>query len=147
MMLKSKFFHGLHSVQVKNAIRHKFEAGSYDQLLILARAAEDEFKTDKAIAKPQVVDITHDKWDQLVKEMKDIKERLTKWETAMKQTDQTQRKHKPTSTQSSDGPNLTTRKELKCFYCKKGGHLKRNCQKLLNRKRSVAEGDQQTNQP
>ena len=134
-MLKSKFFSGLQSIQIKNAVRHKFESGSYDELLVSARAAEEEFKSDKAVAKPQVVNPAPDKWDLLVKELREIKGKMSEWESKFK-SDSASNTNAASSKQANDSSQIT------CNYCKKKGHLKKNCVKLLNKKQSAAEGTQ-----
>ena len=141
IMLKSKFFSGLYSTSIKNAIRHKFEAGSYDDLLVLAREAEDEFKMDKAVAKAQTVDTTNDKLEQLMREMKEIKGKLSQWEEQQKKKSETQQNRTSTSFTNTNTQNSQSH-EVYCYYCKEKGHIKRNCPKLLNRKKSTAGGKQ-----
>ena len=133
-MLKSKFFTGLYSVQIKNAIRHRFDDGTYDDLLVLARAAEEEFKSEKAISKPQVVDSQPDKLDQVLKELNELKGKIADWESRFKS--ETTTSSKPATTKGYDLSQVI------CHYCKKKGHIKRNCPKLLNKKQSAAEGKQ-----
>ena len=126
-MLKSRFFYGLHNEAVKNAIRHRFELGTYEELLVLAREAEDEGKSAKAIqiSKPQTVDpfATH---------LKEIQEQLKKMQSKMDDYD----KHLYRS--QKKGPNFNNNnkdsqaaksenKDFKCFYCCKSGHVKKNC--------------------
>jgi len=141
-MLKSKFFSGLHSSQVKNAVRHKFEEKPYEEILVLAREAEEEFKMEKAVAKPQVVEPSKDKLEQVMKELKEIRDKLAKWD------EQTGRKNQPNQDKTLSKPSSnqevgkSSTSEVTCYYCKKKGHVKRNCPKLLNKKRSVVEGSQ-----
>jgi hypothetical protein len=141
IMLKSKFFSGLHSSQVKNAIRHRFNDGTYDDLLVLAREAEEEFKVEKAISKPQTIQGPNDKLEKLMEDMKIIKEKISKWEERSKfrqQSSDTNSSFKSSSRKHEDRSSH----EVVCYYCKKKGHVKKNCSKLLNKKRSAAEGSQ-----
>jgi len=147
-MLKSKFFQGLHSDKIKNAIRHKFEAGTYEELLVLAREAEEEDKSAKAIAKPQVEDTITTKLNEIMKELKEIKGKTTEWEDRLKKMETkgkenySKNNNKPASDQSKDATSQSGDKQtLICNYCKAPGHTKKNCRKL-NAKRSAAEAKQ-----
>lgn len=149
-MLKSKFFHGLHLDKIKNAVRHKFEGGTYEELLVLAREAEEEDKSAKAVAKPQVEDVMTTKLNEIMKELKDIKGKTTEWENRLQKMETTGKGNysnysktykKPNSDQQQDSTTHGDQQTLICNYCKAPGHTKKYCKKL-NAKRSAAEARQ-----
>ena len=134
-MLKSRFFYGLHSDVIKNAIRHKFETGKYEEILVLAREAEEEGKLGKAVAKPQTV-------DPLASQLKDIQEQLKQIKDKMADYD---KKIGRTQSYNSNGNEQskskeTPRKQVSCYYCRKTGHIKKNCPKLASKDKSPAAG-------
>jgi hypothetical protein len=140
-MLRTRFFHGLHSDKIKNAIRHKFENGTYEELLVLAREAEEEEKTLKAVSKPQLEDSITSKLDELLKEMKDMKGKTSEWEKRLKKVeDQGKGSYKPKPDQPQ-AQSQGDKQNFICNYCKAPGHTKKYCKKL-NSKRSAAEAKQ-----
>jgi hypothetical protein len=139
-MLKSRFFYGLHSESIKNAIRHRFTEGRYEELLILAREAEDEGKVGKAVAKPQtVVDTEQSKLDSILKQIKDLQSKMAEYD---KRLGKFQPSHPSSSKTYSKEPSQSTEKKVTCFYCRKPGHVKKNCPKLLKGKSSAVRSDQ-----
>jgi hypothetical protein len=146
-MLKSRFFHGLSSEAIRNAIRHRFEEENFDRLLVLAREAEDEIttKTGKAVSKPQVVDPMMKQLEEIQKSLKTLTTRTEDWEKRLSRVEQQRKKtfqqKKPNSQESSTIQHSDQKQELICFYCKTPGHMKRNCKKYLNSKQSASRGD------
>ena len=132
-MLKSRFFYGLHSDNIKNAIRHRFELDTYDQLLVLAREAEDENKSEKAvkISKPQTVELNP--------QLKEIQEQLKQIQLKMSQYDKklgsySKNKSSTLKQKGDTQASMSSERNVRCFYCKKLGHVKKNCGKLLKGK-------------
>ena len=150
-MLKAKFFQGLVLDHVKNAIRHRVESGTYDEILVLARQAEEERGAkSKVVSKPQTVDSdpVSKKLDEIQKDLKSLTTKVNDLEGKIdKRKDQTKIKSAPqTGTgnppkQPSSESQTSPSGILRCNYCKKIGHLKRNCRKLLNASSSAARSD------
>lgn len=142
-MLKSRFFYGLHNETVKNAIRHRFELGTFEDLLVLAREAEDEGKSAKAmqISKPQTL-------DPFTNQLKEIKEQLSKIQSKMNDYDKRlsmSQKKSPNSKFDNKDSRITKadNKDIKCFYCRQAGHVKRNCPKLTSKGKLSTVGSSQ----
>ena len=138
-MLRTKFWSGIHNIGVKNAIRHRFDAGeSFQQLLIAARAVEYEALQNVAVQSSTPVSSTKSsgkvnvqssstpddtKFEKLLKKMEEMTERLKKLET--KQTDV----NRGASSRSRSSANRPT-SGIECFYCRQKGHFIRDCVKL-----------------
>ena len=144
-MLRSKFWGGLTNVHLKNALRHRFDSGqNFQQLLLAARIIEHEaventtdvLSTDVKVlgsgkstkAQAQVKSqqsVSHDsKLDDILRKMERLGDRIKGLEE--------QRKSLPKTTEARA-----------CFYCKKDGHLIRDCLKLQRKKTKETE-DKQT---
>ena len=139
-MLKSRFFRGLHHDKIRNAVRHKVESGTYDDLMVLAREAEDDIKSDKAVARPLVEDNISKKMDKLIKDMRELKQQVSGWENRLKNLENNE-KGKATTSQPTTDSNKGNKSDLFCTYCKRRGHTIQDCRKL-KAKRS-AEGAKQ----
>lgn len=143
-MLRTKFWSGLKTSSLKNAIRHKFDGGStYEQLLVAARVAELE-TSSQAVKPSKVQQVTPDKSADIIKmlenlqlelnsEMKGIKQRLTQIESA--------RAHGGASKESSkkhDNVPFTG----KCHHCHKVGHKRPDCPVLLAKRKARQQGNE-----
>lgn len=137
-MLRTKFWSGILDPNLKNGIRHRFDAGEpYQRLLVAARAVEHEAKgkvvagststhtptASKTSGKVQMQATTEEsKMDRLLKQMEDLSSRMKKLES--------RRETEPTSQKSTKPSNSDTTTEDACFYCREKGHFIRDCKKL-----------------
>lgn len=139
-MIKSRFFYGLATESVRNAIRHRFESGTFEQLVVKAREAEEEnAKATKAISKAQVEDPVMKKLEEIAKDLATLKVKTEGWERRLSQVEG-HRQHQPASFQRSTSSCTTSadqRREVKCYHCKKVGHIKRNCPELVKENQSA----------
>ena len=149
-MLKARFFNGLASESIQNAIRHRQSTSTFNQLVVLAREAEDEMASKpKAVSKPQVADPTLKLLEEISRDVKDFKSKSEDWEKRLERVEsqmKSQRNFTKQSTlhlqasNSNDSPQA--KQQFTCFFCKSPGHVKRNCQKWLNTKGSTAKGSE-----
>jgi hypothetical protein len=124
-MLRTKFWSGLSSETLKNALRHKHDSGiPYGELLVAARICELESR-----AEPQVkVKVNQqaagppDKMDALLKQMQDLQERLTRIEASSRSSPSPV--HPPFADRSGAQPR---RFHGKCFKCNQYGHRAADC--------------------
>ena len=141
-MLRSKFYSGLRSGILRNALRHRYDAGStYEELLMAARVAELEEDTEKKTAKSNqattVDSQTSKKLDQVLAALEDVQKRLSKLEDDKKQ---------PTASGSSQPqgqPKWDSQKfkfKGNCYKCGKYGHPKAKCPLNLQQPASGASG-------
>lgn len=138
-MMKSRFFHGLSSEPVRNAIRHRFSDSTYEQLLVSAREAEEELKSrsSKPVSKTQVVDPVLQQLEQLQKQLSTLQQDIKQWGNRVEQLEQ----RKPPSTPSTPiAAGTQSNKTSICNYCKQKGHIKKNCHKL-NAKQSALRSE------
>jgi len=144
-MLKSKFFQGLAMENVKHAIRHRMTDGTYNEILVLARQAEEEKGAKgKAISKVQsvAVDPTQKMLDEIQKELKSLAIKVNQLENKIEKGKfQSKPKHLKTETKDEQPSGNLSVRPFTCNYCKKPGHMKRNCRKLLNTSSSAARSD------
>jgi len=105
-MLRTKFWSGLVSANVKMALRHHFDSkADYNSLLSQARAAEAEFMSFNARVQSQQV--------QMEQKLDAILEKLTDLETRIGAVEENQ--------------NAANRRGLTCFRCGEAGHVKARC--------------------
>lgn len=87
-MLRNRFFNGLADVNIQNALRHYYDNGAmYNQLLVAARRAELERKPKSAKTQQvseQESSAVEKKMDLLLKQMKELQERVVAVEKASK---------------------------------------------------------------
>ena len=129
-MLKTRFFKGLYHEKVQDAIRHKVDSKGYDDLLVLAREAEDETKTEKAVARPQIEDDLSKKFDTLIREFKDFKEKISGWETRIQHLEKKGMGNTTNNTKNNNEDHNKDKPNFTCNYCKAPGHTKKTCTKL-----------------
>lgn len=132
-MLRTKFYTGLRPGLLKNALRHNFDGGaSYDELLVLGRAAELEEESEKKTAKvhqASAVDAaTASKLDKVLAALEAVEQRLTKVEDSQRKMAES----KPQERRPFVG---------KCYRCGQEGHPKFRCP--LNSQKSASGGRQQ----
>lgn len=131
-MLRTKFYTGLRPGLLKNALRHNFDSGAqYEQLLVLARAAELEEEGDKKTAKvhqASAVDAsTAGKLDKVLAALQAVEERLCKVEETQKRMATSKPQQRPFVG--------------KCYKCGQEGHPKFRCP--LNSQQPASGGRQQ----
>lgn len=137
-MLKSKFFQGLSQEHIKQAIRHKLDASSYDELLVSARQAEEEHGLkSKVVSKPQIVDSTQKKLEEIQTTLKSLSTKVDQLDRKVNSSRKQPDRSASTQPQDSTSPPVERSSNFTCYYCKKPGHIKRNCVKLLNLKSSA----------
>lgn len=139
-MLKTKFFHGLVHEQIRNALRHRLADGTYDELLILARQAEEEQSVKKVVSKVQTTDPVLAKMEELQKSLLELTGKVKQIEEKVRQPGPPRKA--PTQAASNDQASSSQPAcNLRCYYCKQLGHVKRNCPQLLNKLSSAARSD------
>ena len=143
-LLKARFFSGLFSDDISQAVQHEYKTVEFDQLLVLTREAEDRIATkkNKAIAKAQVVSHKDQQLEEIRKSLKTLTTKAEDWErrlTRIEQNSRTNQQGKQKGNKSTSANN--SNKEFVCYFCKQTGHIKRNCAEYLNAKQSAAKGD------
>ena len=128
---------------MKNALRHRFDAGeSFTALLVAARGVEHERqarqdkkdldvkpKADAVHTKSQQAGSEDTKLDLVIKELQQLSTRLQVLES------------KTSASQSR--PTPARRDPPECFYCRKKGHMMRDCF-ALKRKQGSSGTQQKT---
>lgn len=130
-MLRTKFFSGLESGNIKTSLRHRFDANaSYDELLVAARVAESESAKERTDVKVQQTTATDQtvgtKLDAVLKQLDSMQKRLDEMEKKQKSSFQP-RQRKPFAGT--------------CYKCSQQGHRQFECP--LNAKQPVARGSGQ----
>lgn len=144
-MKRSKFWSGLHSRDMSNALRHRYDSGeSFTSLLVAARSVEHEWcmhkeetkkvpetkvKPESAHVRSQQAEPQNEKLDQIMKNLQQLSSRLRSLEekgaAAVPQRSNFNRKDPP-----------------ECYYCRKRGHMIRDCY-ALKRKEGQQGGNSQ----
>lgn len=140
-MLRSRFWSGLKNLELKNALRHRFDGGqSFTQLMLAARAVEQEdtpgdgrrshaihveekTRADRVVVKAQQAELSENKMETLIRQMDDISARLNRMED-----------------DRGNNRTTTTVRGRGRFYCHKDDHLIRDCPA---RKAKEAKGEDQ----
>ena len=149
-MLRERFWRGLNNDSVRNALRHRFDAGAtYEELLVCAREVEAESpttpsssssdKSSKSSKKAQVSQAQASD-NNVSSQLADILARVIALEQKMQNPTskhpkhthsqnkgKTQQKGKSGNSQPKDS---TTEKKITCFNCKKDGHYRSSCPDL-----------------
>ena len=161
-MLRTKFYSGLRSGVLRNAVRHKFDSdASYDDLLVLARTAELEERREKETEKKAKVSqaVVTDgelskKMDRLLSAFDDFKQRLGKLESQSSQSQasqsgQSNTRQQEQQAQRSDGSGQGGQSggnrgkfqfRGKCYKCGKWGHRAFECPNSENSKQPASGG-------
>ena len=150
LILRKKFWRGLNNPELKNALRHRVDAGeSFMQLLVATRTIEHEMnlgKTDdhgptskkKAVgtmqAQTAAVQAGESKMDQLMQTMQEMSMRLKKLEE--------RKQSNPPNPSSSQGAY----KPMECFYCHKPGHMIKDCLALQRKQQQQQQPPRQQTQ-
>ena len=128
--VNTQFWTRLFDTNVKNALRHKFDAmAGSPNFMTEARRIESEFRGDKAKVNQLSSDST-----PLQKSLDEILNRLSMLEKKVEQDKPTPEPVSPSSNDTSGNQRRRFSKTVKCFKCNKMGHIARNCP--LNSKRS-----------
>lgn len=128
-MLHSKFYSGLRSGILRNALRHKYDAGdSFEDLLMAARVAEleeqSEKKTTAKVHQATAVDSDMTKkLDQVLAGPDEVRKRLDKLEQD-KKTSPSGPSQGESGGQNQQKPNTF---RGKCYKCGEPGHPKWRC--------------------
>ena len=142
-MLREKFWRGLRSETVRNALRHRFDGGlTYDELLVYAREVEKEVpmksNASKAATKTKMSALQTAE-PSLSSQLADILKRLCSLEQQLpakkesisrnQQGTGTQRKRNWSRRKPQD-KRYTSSKKPGCFKCGKEDHFKKDCPHL-----------------
>lgn len=126
-MLRTKFWSGLSSPNVRNALRHRYDNGvAYDDLLVAARVQELEMSGFKPIEKVKVKsnqvssasDVLADKVTMLTEQLTKVMQRLDGMDGKSTGSDGKSRERKPFTGN--------------CFKCNEPGHKYYQCKKASN---------------
>ena len=123
-MLRERFWRGLYSETMKNALRHRFDADlKFEGLLVAARSVEQEQDTPKTSKEkaPKAVTKSQTVTDNNEKLLKQILERIEKLEKDFKQF-KVKGKGKP-KPKKPEGEA----KVLICWGCNEEGHYQNEC--------------------
>lgn len=126
-MLRTKFWSGLASPEVKMALRHLFDQKvTFNKLLGQARADEAELSTKVAVVRSQQTDAVGIKLDLIIQRLSALESRLGKVEEGQKERGQTPAMERPRV----------------CYSCGDPGHFANKCPwKKGNGKGAVQGGD------
>jgi hypothetical protein len=142
-MLRERFWRGLRTHSLRNALRHRFDANaSYEELLVCAREVEEESgdsssqssKSSKSSKKASVASaqISDSSLAALTKQLKDIQDRLA----ALEKLSQGRRgkgrgRGSGCQQQSQEKkPQSQGDKKPTCYECGKEGHYRNKCPDL-----------------
>ena len=145
-MLRTRFWHGLSSSKVKEALRHRFERGeSYKHLFTSARSLEHEFTSvtsnqwssedntsrksvsySKAAVNVQQTGTLQSQLDSLSKQLASMQKEIISLKSSAK----------PSTVQSPQS------RKLECVYCHEVNHFIKDCPKLKRKNESSKSGNE-----
>ena len=135
-MLRSRFWHGLSDLKIKNALRHKFDNGdSFQELLTSARSVEHE-STRVVLSEVKVIDkqICDPKQSSTAKvnvqQTSSLEKTLQEFGNQLVSIKKEIAKLKEGGMNKSSGQIPSSFSKLECFYCHEVGHVIRDCVKL-----------------
>lgn len=117
--LRKQFWNGLCNSEVKNALRHKVEAGiSFEDLISAARSVEKEVSSTPVMsATAQKAETSMDKMESLIKRLESLESREIARANATSAS----------NFDSRDRQNYQHKPRGKCFLCNRPGHFKSQC--------------------
>jgi hypothetical protein len=116
-ILRTQFWTGLFNLQIKNAIRHRYDSNaSYEELLTAARTVEKECSasTPVTVSAAQHVETKEDKLEVIMRRLELLEQRDTAHMSAA-------------NAESKNFGGSKRRPKVKCFNCHKFGHYKKDC--------------------
>ncbi len=136
-MLRTKFWSGLHSDNIRNALRHRYDAATgYDLLVRAARCIElEQTKPGGQVQQVSVdtkTDQVNQKLDTLFRQFKDLKQQVSNMQGSKRSNQNTS-----AGNESSD---QSRQFRGRCFKCKKFGHRIRDCH--LNSAKPAPKADE-----
>ena len=118
-VLRTQFWTGLFNQEIKNAIRHKYDNNaSYEDLLSAARSVAKEYASvtaTSAVTQLETPSKQEDKLDSIIQRLEQLEARNINSYAST------------TSGGSSQNYNHKRRPKIKCFFCNKFGHYKKDC--------------------
>jgi len=136
VMLRSRFWHGLSDLKIKNALRHRFDNGeSFQELMTSARSVEHE-STRVLSSEAKVLDIRtcdpkHNRTAKVnVQQTAGLEKTLQEFGNQLASIKKEIAKLKEGGMNKASGPIPSSGSNLECFYCHEVGHFIRDCAKL-----------------
>ncbi len=137
-MLRSKFWSGLSSPDVRNASRHKFDSGeSYEGLVMYVRSLQFEvrptenLKSKKSVVHQITSEETNKKIDQLCASFKDLKEDLRDIRDRVKSLESEKKSSSQEASQieieARPKPKYRKKLSVLCKRCGRRGHKQEKC--------------------
>ena len=124
ILVNTQFWTKLHNGQMRNALRHKFDAlVNSPQLIVEARKVESEFSTPEVQANQLNSDVS----STIQQGFEQLNSRLTALERRVGLQSTTPVERSLPNPRQGKTANRGPRKQLTCFKCHKLGHIAREC--------------------